>query len=102
VFVLLLHSLFLLLTLLLCSYYNAVIIVDLFQFSNSYAPLPDIADVVQHGDEDDEGVTDLRSECENYVYTGARSSPRSPTLPLHESHFSLPQATPLPSPSPPS
>jgi hypothetical protein len=55
------------------SYYNAVIMVDLFQFSNSYAPLPDIADVVQHGDEDDEGVTDLRSECENYVYTGTCS-----------------------------
>ncbi|GAA5829668.1 hypothetical protein JCM11251_000243 [Rhodosporidiobolus azoricus] len=59
-------------------YYNAVIIVDLFQFSNSYAALPDIADVVQHGEEEDEGVTDLRTECENYVFTGARDSPPIP------------------------
>ncbi|GAA6001211.1 hypothetical protein JCM10207_007466 [Rhodosporidiobolus poonsookiae] len=59
-------------------YYNAVIIVDLFLFSNSYATLPDIADVVQYGEEDDEEVTDLRSECENYVYTGARDSPPIP------------------------
>ncbi|GAA5871603.1 hypothetical protein JCM8547_007095 [Rhodosporidiobolus lusitaniae] len=59
-------------------YYNAVIIVDAFLYSNSYAPLPDIADVVQHGDEDDEGVTDLRTECENYVYTGARDTPPVP------------------------
>ncbi|BGP14087.1 hypothetical protein JCM10213_002382 [Rhodosporidiobolus nylandii] len=59
-------------------YYNAVIIVDLFQFSNSYAPLPDIADAVQYGEEEDEGVTDLRTECENYVFTGARDSPPIP------------------------
>ncbi|GAA5913180.1 hypothetical protein JCM6882_005810 [Rhodosporidiobolus microsporus] len=59
-------------------YYNAVIMVDLFQFSNSYAALPDIADVVQHGEEEDEGVTDLRTECENYVFIGARDSPPIP------------------------
>lgn len=56
------------------SYYNAVIIVDIFQFSNSYAVLPDIADVAQYGEEDDEGVTDLRTECENYVFNGSRKS----------------------------
>ncbi|BGP06246.1 Nitrogen permease regulator 2 [Rhodotorula toruloides] len=55
-------------------YYNAVIIVDIFQFSNSYAVLPDIADVAQYGEEDDEGVTDLRTECENYVFNGSRDA----------------------------
>ncbi|GAA6026777.1 hypothetical protein JCM8097_005853 [Rhodosporidiobolus ruineniae] len=70
-------------------YYNAVIIVDLFQFSNSYAPLPDIADVVQHGEEDDEGVTDLRTECENYVFSGARDATPVPfaTLLTYYSHL---------------
>lgn len=57
------------------SYYNAVIIVDIFQFSNAYAVLPDIADVAQYGEEDDEGVADLRSECENYVFNGSGEHP---------------------------
>ncbi|GJN88362.1 hypothetical protein Rhopal_001327-T1 [Rhodotorula paludigena] len=55
-------------------YYNAVIIVDLFQFSNSYAVLPDIADAAQYGEDDDEGGIDLRTECENYVHSGARDT----------------------------
>lgn len=56
------------------SYYNAVIMVDIFQFSNSYTLLPDIADAVQYGEEEDEGTTDLPTECENYVFTGERES----------------------------
>ncbi|GAA5951963.1 hypothetical protein JCM21900_000102 [Sporobolomyces salmonicolor] len=55
-------------------YYNAVILVDLFQFSNSYTTLPGIADIAQYGEEEDEGATDLRTECENYVYSGPRDS----------------------------
>lgn len=58
-------------------FYSAVIMVDLFRFSNSYAALPGIADIAQFGDEEEEGVTDLRVECEAYVYSedGASSSP---------------------------
>ncbi|GAA5919938.1 hypothetical protein JCM1841_000055 [Sporobolomyces salmonicolor] len=55
-------------------YYNAVILVDLFQFSNSYTTLPGIADIAQYGEEEDEGATDLRTECENYVYSGSGDS----------------------------
>ncbi|GAA5862907.1 hypothetical protein JCM3774_006683 [Rhodotorula dairenensis] len=55
-------------------YYNAVITTDIFQFSNSYALLPDIADAVQYAEEEDEGATDLPTECENYVFSGERDS----------------------------
>ncbi|KAK4703250.1 nitrogen permease regulator 2, partial [Phenoliferia sp. Uapishka_3] len=51
-------------------FYSAIILVDVFQYSNSYATLPGIAEIVQHGEEEDEGVTDLRAECEAYVYNG--------------------------------
>lgn len=33
-----------------------------------------ITNIVQHGDEEDEGVTDLREECEAYVYCGNGTS----------------------------
>lgn len=55
-------------------------LVDLFQFSNSYATLPGIADIVQHGDEEDEGVTDLRAEGEAYVYNGTGAPTFSPRV----------------------
>ncbi|KPV76076.1 uncharacterized protein RHOBADRAFT_53069 [Rhodotorula graminis WP1] len=55
-------------------YYNAVILVDLFQFSNSYALLPDIADAAQYGEEDEDSGVDLRFECENYVHDGTRDT----------------------------
>ncbi|GAA5951617.1 hypothetical protein JCM8115_005197 [Rhodotorula mucilaginosa] len=55
-------------------YYNAVITTDIFQFSNSYALLPDIADAVQYAEEEDEGATDLPTECENYVFSGERDT----------------------------
>lgn len=71
------------------SFYSAVLIVDMFRFSNSYAALPSIADIAQYGDEDDEGVTDLRSECEAYVYNGNGEVPPVPfaTLLLLYSHL---------------
>ncbi|KAK4058699.1 Nitrogen permease regulator 2 [Microbotryomycetes sp. JL221] len=50
-------------------YYGAVIMVDLFQYSNCYTALPAITEVSQFGEEDDEGVTDLRTEAEAYVYS---------------------------------
>lgn len=51
---------------------------------------------MQHGDEDDEGVTDLRSECENYIYTGARTSfPRLSMSPIH-SPFLAGDSPPIP------
>ncbi|SCZ96574.1 BZ3500_MvSof-1268-A1-R1_Chr4-4g07440 [Microbotryum saponariae] len=58
-------------------FYGAVIIVDLFQYTNSYATLPLIADVVHTMDEaeEDEGIQDLDSECQAYVYTGAMINP---------------------------
>ncbi|KWU46349.1 nitrogen permease regulator 2, partial [Rhodotorula sp. JG-1b] len=55
-------------------YYNAVITTDIFQFSNSYALLPDIADAVQYAEEEDGGATDLPTECENYVFSGERDT----------------------------
>ncbi|SCV69045.1 BQ2448_2065 [Microbotryum intermedium] len=59
------------------AFYGAVIIVDLFQYTNSYATLPSIADVVHTMDEEeeDEGIQDLDSECEAYVYTGVMITP---------------------------
>ncbi|GAA5888956.1 hypothetical protein JCM5296_002755 [Sporobolomyces johnsonii] len=68
-------------------YYNAVILIDLFQFSNSYTPLPGIADIAQYGEEEDEGATDLRTECENYVHSGSRDSHPVP-FPLLLSYYS--------------
>ncbi|GAA5826046.1 hypothetical protein JCM5353_004192 [Sporobolomyces roseus] len=59
-------------------YYNAVILVDLFQFTNSYTVLPDIAEIAHATEEDEEDQgADLRSECENYVFssTSRDSSP---------------------------
>ncbi|SGZ35087.1 BQ5605_C069g12861 [Microbotryum silenes-dioicae] len=58
-------------------FYGAVIIVDLFQYTNSYATLPLIADVVHTMDEaeEDEGIQNLDSECQAYVYTGAMINP---------------------------
>ncbi|GAA5978354.1 hypothetical protein JCM5350_001137 [Sporobolomyces pararoseus] len=51
-------------------YYNAVILVDLFQFTNSYAVLPDIAEIAHAPEDDDDEGTDVRLECENYVFSG--------------------------------
>ncbi|KAL8293073.1 hypothetical protein RQP46_000767 [Phenoliferia psychrophenolica] len=59
-------------------FYSAIILVDVFMYTNSYAALPGIADIVQHGDEEDEGVTDLRAECEAYVYNGTGDVPPTP------------------------
>ncbi|GAA5992531.1 hypothetical protein JCM10908_000866 [Rhodotorula pacifica] len=59
-------------------YYNAVITTDIFQFSNSYALLPDIADAVQYAEEEDEGATDLPTECENYVFSGEQEATSVP------------------------
>lgn len=66
------------LTIVLGSFYSAVIIVDLFQYSNCYTALPSIADTAQYGEEDEEGMTDLRAECEAYVYSGTGESPVTP------------------------
>lgn len=55
--------------------------MDLFQYSNSYTALPSIADAAQYGEEDEEGMTDLRSECEAYVYSGTGESPDLPSHP---------------------
>lgn len=62
----------------LIRFYSAIILVDVFQYTNSYATLPGIADVVQHGEEEDEGVTDLREECEAYVYNGTGAAQNPP------------------------
>ncbi|GAA5947229.1 hypothetical protein JCM3765_001582 [Sporobolomyces pararoseus] len=51
-------------------YYNAVILVDLFQFTNSYTALPDIAEIAHAPEDDDDEGTDVRLECENYVFSG--------------------------------
>lgn len=48
-------------------YYGAVILVDLFQYSNCYTAQAGITDTAQYSDEEDEGVMDLRDECEAYV-----------------------------------
>lgn len=55
-------------------YYNAVILVDLFQFTNSYTVLPDIAEIAHAPEDDDEEGADVRTECENYVFSGGRES----------------------------
>lgn len=63
-------------------YYNAVILVDLFQFTNSYTVLPDIAEIAHATEEDEEDQgADLRSECENYVFssTSRASLPETPS-----------------------
>lgn len=52
-------------------FYSAIVLVDLFQFSNSYAALPGIADIAQYEEEEGEGVTDLKAECEAYLYSGS-------------------------------
>ncbi|GAA5941038.1 nitrogen permease regulating protein NPR2 [Sporobolomyces koalae] len=59
-------------------YYNAVILVDLFQFTNSYTALPDIAEVAHSVNDDDDEGTDVRLECEKYVFSGERDSPPVP------------------------
>lgn len=53
-------------------YFGAVLVIDLFQFSNSYAALPSISDIAVYNEEDDEddGIGDLRLECEDYVFNG--------------------------------
>ncbi|GAA6006358.1 hypothetical protein JCM11491_004926 [Sporobolomyces phaffii] len=51
-------------------YYNAVILVDLFQFTNSYTALPDIAEIAHAPEDDEDEGTDVRTECENYVFSG--------------------------------
>lgn len=61
----------------------------MFRFSNSYAALPSIADIAQYGEEDDEGVTDLRSECEAYVYNGSGDVPPVPFVTLLELYSHL-------------
>ncbi|KAK4053119.1 Nitrogen permease regulator 2 [Microbotryomycetes sp. JL201] len=59
-------------------YYGAVLLVDLFQYSNCYTALPPIVEVSQFGEEGEEGVTDLRTECEAYVYTGLAEQQPTP------------------------
>ncbi|BGP46264.1 Nitrogen permease regulator 2 [Rhodotorula kratochvilovae] len=76
-------------------YYNAVIMVDLFQFSNSYAVLPDIADAAQYGEDDDESGIDLRTECENYVRDGTRDSTPVPFATLLSFYSRLKPGYPL-------
>lgn len=49
-----------------------MILVDLFQFTNSYAVLPDIAEIAHAPEDDDDEGTDVRLECENYVFSGGR------------------------------
>jgi hypothetical protein len=53
-----------------CRYYSAIILVDLFRYSNHYTSVSGITDTAQYGEEEDEGVTDLRDECEAYVFNG--------------------------------
>lgn len=64
-------------------YYNAVILVDLFQFTNSYTVLPDIAEIAHATEEDEEDQgADLRSECENYVFSSTSRASLLKLLPL--------------------
>jgi hypothetical protein len=70
-------------------FYSAIVLVDLFQFSNSYAALSGIADIAQYGEEDEDGSTDLRTECEAYTYSGTGDSPRVPFSTLLTFYSSL-------------
>ncbi|KAM0754091.1 nitrogen permease regulator Npr2 [Meredithblackwellia eburnea MCA 4105] len=70
-------------------FYSAIILVDVFQYSNCYTALPGIADVVQYGEEEDEGVTDLRAECEAYVYNGIGDVDRIPFATLLQLYAGL-------------
>lgn len=51
-------------------YYQAIMLVDLFQFTNSYAVLPAIHDIAQAVEDDDEGGVDVAAECEAYIFNG--------------------------------
>lgn len=52
-----------------------MILVDLFQFTNSYTVLADVAEIAHATEEDEEDQgADLRSECENYVFSSTSRS----------------------------